>query len=465
MVWDLIADRREFIERERKNDSDTYFYDIYGALDTRTDGISAAHYRSGLSLVAADGKILPETYMPVDFDPAFSWATWSADDQYLGLRYAESQRVGIWNPRAKGFVWLDPKGWVAEAYAWSRKGHVLAFTGRTEHQTDVTVQVVDASAPTESKRTVYSGEIPIRTVLFLPGDQRLLVSDRDKNVFVVEISTGKVVAKGSQKNVTKTFGTGDSLYVSSPDVVRVWSNKPAPASGWRFQSSAGRVYRAQGAADALWHWMAVPFVQDKATAGVELRSVISDKKIDLPAPDHDSMSLGFSSDGKWLVLETLKHVRFYEVSTLRFYDFDLMQDDRQFISLRFSNGVVYAHSLGKDWMSNTSNEYDYEIRLDAEPKFVNRTPRKEVRERDQKLDALQKQIDGWDSGTLYGYSSAGLLSATNSDWAYYVKCRDQALGARDCDVQFLPTNLERTMELYDSLVSRPTQERLNSYLQ
>lgn len=467
LVWDLSTDSKQLINREKTGDFDTYFYDIYGALDTRFDGVSAGHYRNGLVLVSQDGKILSDSYTEADFDPSafFSAAKWSPDGQYLAVNYFDRKRLGIWNPIKKSFIWLDPNRWIVESYSWSLDGHLLAFSGRTENNTDVTVEVVDASSPEQSRRIIYKGNVPIKSMVFLPGNEQLAISDKEGNISIIQISTGQVLRTGRQESVNKLFSTQTAFYSSSPNSFRIWSVTPAPAKYWLFQSIENRVYQAMGAADPLWNWLAVPFVENKTTGGIELRKIQTGEEKILNVPENNSMSLKFSDDGKWLVLETHKYLRIYNTISWEYHDFTLHQDDGQFISLKIIDSTIFAHALGKDWMSNTSNEYDYIIKLDGnQPTLTSRVHSKDKNEDEVDQEFLKKEIDGWDFGKLYKYQSAGIFSSPTAGWAYYVKCRDHPLGARDCDVQFVPTNLERLMNLYDSLLWNPTNDDLKKWI-
>lgn len=466
LVWDLVNDSKQFVLRDTNSNEGTYFYQIYGALDTRSDGVSAGHYDNGLVLIDKDGKIKMESYTPVEFDPSsfFSAAKWSPDDQYLALNYFDRKRLGIWNPLKKSFVWLDPDKWIVDSYAWSLNGHLLAFSGRTENDIDVTVEVVDASSAELSRKIIYKGNVPVAGMAFLPGDEQLAVGDRDGSILIIQISTGQVLETAYQKGVRRLFSTQNAFYSSSPDLFRVWSTKPAPSKHWLFESSKNRVYRAVGAADPSWNWLAVPFVDNKKTGGIELRKIVSGERRDLDVPDTESMSVQFSENGKWLVLETLSTLRIYDASSWAYHDFKLLQGDGQFFSLRIVADTLYAHVLGRDWMSNTSNEYDYIITLNGnQPTLTGRVHSKDKKDKpDGSL--LLKQIEGWEFGNLYKYQSAGISSSPDSGWAYYVKCRDQPLGARDCDIQFLPMNLQRIMSLYDSLLWKPTDAELKAWV-
>jgi TIR domain len=462
LVWDLIKNTRQTVDIV-SDESNRYVREI--PLSMRKDGISAGSYRSGLVLMNLSGKIEEASYTAASFDPLFSTARWSSDDRYLALNYTETKRLGVWDPLVNFFIWLDAKGWIAECYSWSHKGHLLAFGGRTENQTDVTVELVDAGAPEQSRRVIYRGEVPIRAITFVPGDEQLAISDRNGNIFIVQISTGQLLGKGHQEGVNQLFSTQAELYSSGVNEFRAWSISPSPGKHWLFQSSADRTYSATGAADPSWKWLAVPYVNGQNGGGIELRNITSGETKLLPSSSRQyTMSLKFSDDGRWLVWETRDNLRVYETSSWVYRDFQLQEKDGQFISLSLQGETAYAHVLGRGWMDDTSKEYDYVIKLNENPLRVADTiRRKENTERSDKTPLL-RDMEGWESGTLYKYQSYGVFSAPASGWAVSVKCRDEALGAQDCDVQFVPIDLNKTMNVYDVLLWKPTNRELKDWL-
>ena len=240
LVWDLRNDQKRYVQES--SDDELHFYRIYGALDTKADGTSAAHYKSGLVLIDSAGKIAERTYTNVSFDPAFSRGKWSSDGRYLALNYAETQRIGIWHPDHSSFFWLDPKGWVAESYAWSLDGHHFAFSGRTENNTDVIVQIVDGERPETTRDTVYTGTIPIIKIVFLPGDKTIAIADREGNVKMIEISSRKEIASAHQEGIDQLYSTQNAFYSSSGKDFRVWSTRPAPAIYWVFSANEEMTY-------------------------------------------------------------------------------------------------------------------------------------------------------------------------------------------------------------------------------
>jgi hypothetical protein len=74
----------------------------------------------------------------------------------------------------------------------------------------------------------------------------------------------------------------------------------------------------------------------------------------------------------------------------------------------------------------------------------------------------EKSINGWKLDKLYKYRAAGWEKS--GPWAIRLTCRDQALGAQDCDVLFVPTDLTWLMKVYDQLLWKPKREELLSLI-
>ena len=81
---------------------------------------------------------------------------------------------------------------------------------------------------------------------------------------------------------------------------------------------------------------------------------------------------------------------------------------------------------------------------------------------EQEVD-LNEKTSGWNVGTLYRYKAGGLNAIAGTGWAYYAKCRDQPLGAQDCDIQFVPTDLDKLIRLYDPLLWKPSFHELEKW--
>ena len=402
------------------------------------------------------------SYTKASFDMLWSNGKWSGDENFLALNYTETHRLGIWNPANGSFIWLDPDGWVAESYSWSLDGHRLAFSGRTENNDDVIVQVVDADSPLQTRDTIYAGSIPIRTLVFLPGDKSISIADREGNISIVDIATKKIVGTAHYTGITELYSTKRAFYSSNDQDFRVWDPIPAPSQYWLFHSDSEKKYMPLGTVDPSNTWLAVPYTKiHDSIGGIQLRDITTGDVKLLQVPENEGMEIKFSPDSKWLAFETNKLLRIWDTKSWHAYDFPLLGNDRQFIDLDFSdstlNGFVESNLDAK---SDTA--YVIDIAGDI-PSFIKRSYRTEL-ERDAKSRiALSDSIAGWETGNLYKYQSAGLVRTSSIAWVAYLKCRDQPLGAHDCDVQFVPADLKFLIDLYDSFLWKPTQKEFEAF--
>lgn len=458
--WNLLTGARETHAPQDGDDGDGYFARIYGPLDTRADGFSAAHNRNGLVLADADGRINPASYSDVEFDPSafFSTARWAPDGAFLALDYFDRKRLGIWDPARPRFTWLDPEGWVVDAYAWSRAGHVLAFAGRTANQVDVTVETVRADSPEDTRTIIERSDVPIRAVAFIPDDRRIVIADRDGQLRLLDATSGAVLGRGLHHRLDRLFGSRYGVYSSGSDDFRVWNTASSPAAAWTFASTAARTYGAIGAADARWSWLAVPY-HDQDTAGVELRDVRTGSSQDVQAPRGGPMAVRLSPDARWLAAMSATELWVYDLNTWMRYEFPLLAGDHQYFTLVLTDNDLRARVLGTRYWDDSKNQLDYVVKLDPTPTFVERSTAFGPDESGEPVD-LASRIAGWNLGNLYRYRSAGTREVASSGWAYSAKCRDQALGARDCDVQFVPLDIPRLLALYDGLTWRPDRAEL-----
>ncbi len=467
LIWDLLTDERRFLEYVSGENifGDSHFRDIYGALDTRVDGVSAAYDRDGLVLMDKDGKIWNESYTPVSFDPSslYSSARWSADDEFLALNYFDRKRLGVWNPKAKFFHWLDPDGWVINSYAWSQAHHLLAFSGRTENSVDVTVEVVDAEYPKTSRRILHKSNVPVRSLAFLPGDGQLLFADRDSIIRIVNMSAGKLIGQGIHPDIRSLYSSKYGVYSSSENDFRVWNGKVTPMKNWIFLSTADRTYFSLGTADSHWQWLVVPYMAND-NQGIEIRNVISGDVHELPAPIGPLMKMSFSPNAKWLILESINALWFYDTQSWESRKFGLAEDDHQFIDLLVTDDVVHAQVLGSNYHNDSSNKLVYVFEFnDGWPTFAGRNTSTGDEIFDKEDKGLEENIRGWDVGNLFQYRSTRLISIADSSWALYMKCRDQAF-PRDCDVQFIPLDIDKLIEVYDSILWKPTEKELDYWM-
>lgn len=464
LSWDLHTNKLNYFEqKERDNFSGTYFYEIYGALDTRSDGTAAGHYNDGLVLINSNGEINESSYTQVSFDPSsfFTRAHWSPDDKFLALNYFDRKRLGVWNPSSNSFVWLDPDGWVVNSYSWSQSGHILAFSGRTENDVDVTVEILDANSPNQSRKVVYNSNIPIQSLAFSSHDRFLIICDKESRMYLLDVQTLEIIGHGHQAD--KVYSSSQGFYSTGIDNFKSWSNVSSPSKHWFFKSDSTRTYSPKGAVDPSSNWIAVPYYESKdKSSGIELRQVLSGKTKYISYPNGYVHEISFSNDGEWLILETSDLIHFWNTTSWEYYDFPLINEDRQFISLETKPKSVVA-TLAED---SSGFEIDYIFDLNSKPSFIQRkvSNRKSSEKYESKTNEpdIAHLVDGWVIDKPYQYRAMGWT--TSNGWAIRLACRDNPLGASDCDVQFIPTDINWLMDLFDNLVWSPTDEQLESIL-
>lgn len=471
LVWNLLTGEKKLISEDSTDKFGGYFRGIYGTLDTRSDGVAAAHQDNGLVLLDTSGKVISHSYTEVEFDPSsfFSKAKWSPDDSYLALNYFDVHGLGIWDPLSVSFKWLGspygrpfnlskPNHWIVNSHSWSQKGHILAFSGRTENDIDVTVEIVDASSIEKTRRIVYRGEIPVQSICFLPGDDKIVICDKESNVFIVDITLKKIVGKGQQADLIYTSTSG--FYSSSVANFKSWNTLPAPSKNWLFMSDSNKTYYPEGAVDPNNKWMAVPYFQKiDTTSGIELRNVLSGEIRSLNFSSDYVHRIDFSNNGNWLFLETSTELNVWDTHSWSRFQFPLIKGDKQFIDLKIESDTLHA-ILAED-----SAEYEIEYLFDLKslkPEFIKRlvTNRKfkDIYALESRETQLEDMVNGWITEKLYKYQAAGWSRSGN--WAVRLTCRDNALGAQNCDVQFVPINLEWLMSLYNGLLWKPTDAEL-----
>ncbi|MDR2234695.1 MAG: TIR domain-containing protein [Chryseobacterium sp.] len=469
LIWDLLSDQKKYISEDTSDQFSGYFREIYGTLDIRKDGTAAAHHDNGLVLVSNDGAIDITSYTKVDFDPSsfYSKAQWSSDDDYLALNYFKVKGLGLWDPKAKLFNWIGspngtpfdlskPNNWIVNAWSWSQKGHLLAFSGRTENDVDITVEVIDGGSFEKTRKIIYRGEIPIQSISFLPGDKKIVICDKERNMSIIDIETRKVVGKGQKTDEVKSSSLG--FYSSTIKDFKSWQTLPAPSKNWFFQSDSTKTYLSQGAVDPLNKYMAVPYSRkNDITSGVELRNILTGEKKFLKFAGHSVHNVEFSTNGNWLVLETSDKINIWNTKTWIHSQFPLILGDQQFIDLEVKSDTLYAKIIGAS--AKYEIEYLFDLR-NANPKFIERTTtnKKTINKHQSKKDKIEELVNGWKMDKLYKYQSVGWKKS--GKWAVRLTCRDKAFGASDCDVQFIPTDIEWLMKLYDGLLWKPTKKEL-----
>ena len=111
-------------------------------------------------------------------------------------------------------------------------------------------------------------------------------------------------------------------------------------------------------------------------------------------------------------------------------------------------------------------EIDYIFDINSKPSFIRRevSNRKSSDKYERKTNEpdITQLLNGWVIDKPYQYRAMGW--ATSNNWAIRLACRDNPLGASDCDVQFIPTDINWLMTLFDNLVWSPTDQELDELL-
>lgn len=468
LVWDLVSGKRELI-KEAQTAKGLSSFDEYHRLAGRPDGVWGNAFHGwgldfvspkgdGLILTDADSKPDNQSFTAVGSISSLKHvdARWSNDGKFLAVYDLDDEQLGLWEPANRNFIWLKAEKWRANAYAWSPDSHLLALAGRTENNADFRVEIVDVNSPDRSRKSIFKGSSPINDIIFLSEDRNIGISDMNGMIYILDVPSGKVIGKGYHPGVAKLYSTRAALCSRSEwNEFRVWSTRPAPLTNWSFRSGHDRTYRANGAADPRWRWLAVPYSSGKNKGGIEIRNIASGGSFDLSVADINSINIEFSSDGKWLILETYEHLRIWRTEDWSYTDFGLMSTDRQFWNLRLEGDTVVAHTLG-------GAEYDYCILLKSSiPQFAGRVRgSKERGDRYRISGYFGSFLGGWDMGEMYVYRTEGLSETPGCGWVTRVKCRDKPVGPCDCDVEFIPDDVEKLMTIYDSLLWKPSNADL-----
>jgi WD40 repeat protein len=466
LVWDLSDNSKKLVLLEGGKLCDYRNYYTYRSLASRSDGYSALPCNAGLVLADENAAIQGKTYTPIDFDPGFSNAKWSSDGQYLALKDESRGRLGIWDPRRGSFLWLDRSNLIADSYSWSTTGHLLAFSERTTDAANITVETVSGEAPEETRRKIYTADVPVKTMAFSKSDKDLALGTWEGTIRVIDLATGKIIASAFHKDVTQLFYSSDGLFSSNGYQFRAWSLKPSPASHWKFQSANGRLYRPVGVVDSAWKWMAVPFVDGGTQAGVEVRDLRNGESFNFSIPNVEDAQLVFSADATWLIIETGANVRVCNMKSGKYYDFGLQGGDHRYVNLRIEANAVLAQAI-RSTSDNKLFFSDYVIQLNTDHPMLN-VKAAGAGPSDAfgpKTALLLTAIQGWDTlANIYKYQMSGLVPLSYSDWVYEAQCRDEPM-RRDCDIQFIPADPARLVEMYDRLIWHPTSVDIQHSIQ
>jgi hypothetical protein len=374
VIWDLVINSKEAISLADLKINRADF--VYGVLGMRQDGISAIHYKDGVVLLNLDGNIDTNSYTEIPIDPAFTDGYWSNDNKYLALSNPHNQRLGIWNVSKKSFMWLDSDDWLVNSFSWSLDGHLLAFSGHMDNQTNYTIEVVDAEEPEKSKNLVYKGNVPIDEIVFLPQDEKIAIVDRKSNLSIIKLSTSEILQYGYHEDINKLYSTKNAFYTTSKNDFRVWNVESAPSKHWLFKSDKFKLYQPIGIFDSTSSSLKVVYLNLK---------------------------------------DSLMHIESREV---------------------FSN-------LSKDQIKNIDNDINFGP---SDILNSNRT---------------YDEIANWKTSELFSYNSR-LIAKISNGWVFYAKCRDRPLSSvnHDCDLEFILTNIQDLIQIYDEIVWKPTEQEL-----
>lgn len=456
LIWDLASGQKNYIKHETDNYPATDDLGLYQPLAIRNDGYWAAKYNNELVLVNKSGKLVKNTDTNVSFDRSETGGQWSDDEKYLALATNGENELGIWDPTKRYFKWLSHDGWITDSYTWSKGDHLLAYSGNTINALDFTIKVIDVDFPAQIKTIDYNGKAPIKSMIFLSGNKDLAICDYDGNICVIDIATGSITRKAYQKGVEKLYRIRNTFISSSANDVRIWEAKKSPAEFWSFQSMKNRHYIGAGAADPLDKWLAVPFIDKEVTSGIEIRNIQTGETRNLYSFNKGADDIEFSTDGRWLILETGDTGRIWNTKSWQLFNFPLLENDRQFFNLKIKGDTLNAHVLGKN------REYNYSIGLNKlSPFLINRVYFKNKNEVPYRIRGLEvaKEIKGWESDNLYKFQNAELSSTPNSHWAVSARCKDSPFLSEDCDVQFIPINITKLVELFDNLLWKPIEKK------
>ncbi|MDX8501915.1 toll/interleukin-1 receptor domain-containing protein [Mesorhizobium sp. VK4C] len=448
-IWDLSTDKRTTMTPPAHEGV---------TLACRGDGARAQNPIGSIRLVDSGGQVVPGSETRASFDYIGTEASWSPLGKQLAIFVHDQGRIGVWDPSAALLAWLDPDGWAATAYAWSPSGQLLSFAGNTEHQLDAIVEVASAVAPTTSRRVVYRSGRPIRSMAFSPDEKRLVVLDDQGTLAIVDLDDVGAVERGRHVGARNVRWTQHGILTSSSEELRVWSGDKLPRENWVYRSVTNTRLDQCAASDTSWRWQAVSATtrSGKDSAGqVLVRDLKQGTDRILEAPD-SCMRLLFASNGDWFVFVGLRTAYFWSTSTWQRFALPLQEDDAQYFGAHEQAGHFYLYALGaKPLESKTDILYDIDLDAASGPRLllrhrIDKFPNSECPA--APIEATAGWLDALDRAK---YQSMERQHCEKSPWEVRIWCRDQPLEASDCDIEFVPVDLQPAMEVYDSLMWNP----------
>ena len=425
-------------------------------LETKSDGYltlccnekneSAEELGNELVLSDATGHVLEKTRTNASGDDRSTKGHWSFDNTFMTYSDRNIKNLAIWQPNKQKIEYLDPDDWVAESWNWSPVTNSLALAGRSVNKLNVTLEIIPAENPS-ARRIIYKDDSPILGLHYSPDGSQISLINDDGELHVID-TAGRSLGSGKHINGKNVFWINEKIVTESSESVRIWNTRKTPHNYWNFIGNQKRQYYPKGSVSPEWTMMAAMFVENDTIAGIEIKS--------LDQPDHyvrilpveigHCRDLKFSNDGKWLIVSTSDLVRIWRTDNWQKFDFRLKNADSQFMGLikDEESFLVKVDSKGQ----GSNEETFYRISLNSpKPEFIGREiyhheSFSEVKKSNMKL------IEGWQLKRKRSeYTFAGIVNSSNG-FIVNLRCRDQPLGASDCDLVFIPIDLDRLFNLY-----------------
>ena len=258
---------------------------------------------------------------------------------------------------------------------------------------------------------------------------------------------------------------GDRLVTASMTELRVWG-ATEPRERWRFRSDTDVRYSPCASVDSAWGRNAAFFTRRAATkreGGVTVRDLTHASERTLPVPVDFCHALTFSLDGQWLALVGSREAWFWNTSTWQSYSLPLSAGTGQYIGAQASERGILLQVTGP--LGSKANDSVNEVTLSAAdgPRVARqyKIP-KALSGNDCDSKALE-QTAGWkDAFDSSQYTSRG-RRCLSVGWELRIWCRDQPLGAHDCDLELVPQDLTRAAQFWDKELWRPDASFLDAF--
>jgi WD40 repeat protein len=294
---------------------------------------------------------------------------------------------------------------------------------------------------------------PVRALAFSPDERQLAVLDDQGIVTFLSVDGGAVSPGGRHVDAHRIDWSGDRLMTASKKDVRFWPLSPLPRSQWVFRSTPERRFNTCQAADGGRRWLAAGF-RGRAGRGVLIRAPEGGGETELSAPGSICHGLAFSEDGSWLLYLDSRAARIWRTGSWQSFDLPLEAGDGQFLNVVPSRSGFEVGIIGKRYMNDTDDEYIYSI--SGSPSGPPNLVRHKGKLESPKCLVTDDGSEGWtDAFDIAKYQAAGRLRCSGAAWEAHVWCRDNPLGADDCDIEFVPADMAWAMRLYEPRIWRP----------